>query len=95
MQQFIFGSLVMACLIVGTFFLRFWRKSKDRLFVFFAGTFWLLGLNWLALAFTKKEEPETVLYVIRLIAFVLLIVGILDKNRARGGERLMRSDETK
>ncbi len=83
MLQFLLGSLVMACLFVGLFFLRFWRKSRDRLFVFFAGTFWLLGINWLALAFSKMEEPKTALYVLRLFAFLLLLIGILDKNRAK------------
>jgi hypothetical protein len=83
LQQFILGLLVMACLIIGLFFLRFWRKSRDRLFAFFAGTFWLLGINWLALIFYRWDEPRTGLYMVRLVAFLLLLIGIIDKNRAK------------
>ena len=83
MQQFILGILVMASLIIGLFFLRFWRKSRDRLFAFFAGTFWLLGINWLVLVFYRWDEPTRGLYVIRLVAFLLLLIGIIDKNRAK------------
>ena len=74
----------MACMAAGLFFVRFWRKTHDRLFMIFATAFWVLGLNWLALAFTpEKNEARTLLYVVRLLAFLLILYGILDKNRAR------------
>ena len=72
----------MACFAIGLIFLRFWRKSGDRLFCFFTAAFWLLGLNWLCLALFRTDESETSLYFIRLAAFLILIVGIVDKNRA-------------
>ena len=49
----------------------------------FAVAFWLLGSNWLALAFVKQDEVRTVLYLVRLLAFVLILVAIIDKNRPR------------
>ena len=58
------------------FFLRFWKNTHDRLFVFFAVAFWLLGINWLALAIARRDEPQTALYLVRLFAFVVLLIGI-------------------
>jgi hypothetical protein len=65
------------------FFLRFWRRTRDRLFVIFAATFWLLGLNWALLAFTGPEEEtrRLILYALRAIAFILILIAIVDKNR--------------
>jgi hypothetical protein len=84
MNQFMLGANVMACVVVVLFFLRFWRKTRDRLFVIFAIAFLLLGLNWLALAVLRiNEERVVLLYVIRLLAFVVILVGIVDKNRVR------------
>jgi len=86
-NQFLLGLLVMACAIAGLFFLRFWRKTRDRLFLIFAISLWLLGLNWFLLAVAHWDETTSArLYLIRLLAFVLIIVGILDKNRARPRE---------
>lgn len=82
MNQFLLGMIVMGCLVAGLFFLRFWRKTRDRLFLVFAMTFWLLALNWFLLAVTSRDEIHPALYVIRLLAFVLILLGIADKNRA-------------
>jgi hypothetical protein len=83
LNRFLLGMLVMACAVVGAFFLRFWRKTRDRLFLIFALAFWLLGLNWGLLAFVQTDETRTWLYVLRLVAFCLIIYGIVDKNRQR------------
>lgn len=85
LNQFLLGVLVMAAATAGVFFLRFWRKTHDRLFLIFALAFWLLGMNWLLLAFVRADETRTWLYVLRLVAFCLIIYGIVDKNRQRGG----------
>jgi hypothetical protein len=85
-NQFLLGGLVISCAVTGLFFMRFWRKTHDRLFVIFAVAFWTLGLNWLLLAFYRGgEEYRPALYVMRLVAFVLIIAGIIDKNRQRQG----------
>jgi uncharacterized membrane protein len=82
-NRFLLGALVMACFTAGLFFLRFWRKTHDRLFVIFALAFWLMGVNWLALSFTDPQaEFRPALYLIRLLAFVLILYAILEKNRA-------------
>ena len=83
LNLFILGAIVMACGVIGLFFLRFWRRTHDRLFVIFAAAFWLLGANWLLLAFTdpKAETQRLLLYALRAVAFILILIAILDKNR--------------
>lgn len=81
-NQFLLGAVVAGCGTAGLFFLRFWRRTGDRLFVIFAVAFWTLGANWLALAFTEQDEVRTALYAVRLLAFLLILGGIVDKNRS-------------
>ncbi|MDZ4695914.1 MAG: DUF5985 family protein [Deltaproteobacteria bacterium] len=82
MKLVIWGALAMSSWVAGLFFLRFWRSSRDRLFVCMAVAFWLLGINWLSLAL-MHWIPETrhQAYILRLLAFVLIIAGVVDKNR--------------
>ncbi|HEV2295551.1 MAG TPA: DUF5985 family protein [Tepidisphaeraceae bacterium] len=80
--KFMLGGLVMGCFVAALFFLRFWRKTRDRLFAIFAVAFSLLGANWLGLAFTQENETNTWYYAVRLLAFVLILFAIIDKNRA-------------
>ncbi len=77
------GATTMALLAIGVFFLRFWRKSGDRLFAMFAAAFWLMAANRLGLSLMSQEREQlTWLYAVRLAAFVLILVAIVDKNRA-------------
>lgn len=75
---FISGTLVMAYIIAGCFFLRFRRDTGDRLFSFFAVAFWLLAIQRTIV--TLASPPETI-YLLRAAAFVLIIIAIVDKNR--------------
>lgn len=81
LNNLMLGGISICCLVAGMFFLRFWRKTHDRLFMIFAIAFWTLGANWLALAFFSQDEVRTALYTVRLAAFVLILAGIWDKNR--------------
>jgi len=82
MIQLMSGAIVTGYLVTGLFFLRYWRQSGDRLFVIFAAAFWLLAVQRLALALTTQYfEDVTWLYGVRLVAFVLILLAIIDKNR--------------
>jgi hypothetical protein len=72
-----------AAVAAGLFFFRFWQESRDRLFAFFGAAFWVLALSWALLALVDpSDETRPYVYGIRLIAFLLMIVGMIDKNRA-------------
>jgi hypothetical protein len=82
MEDFIMGAIAMACAIVALFFLRFWRETGDRLFLLFSIAFLLLGITRLGLAVSNLEmEGLTHWYWVRLAAFVLILLAIVDKNR--------------
>ena len=58
------------------------RDTGDRLFFMFAISFLLLGATRLGLAFSHDTiEGQTHWYWVRLAAFVLILVAIVDKNR--------------
>jgi hypothetical protein len=72
----------MACAVAATFFLRYWRMSGDRLFAFFATAFAAMALEWLGQALLDLSLPGSqYVYLVRCFAFVLIIIGIADKNR--------------
>ena len=73
----------MGYLVAGLFFLKFWKKSRDRLFSFFALAFFILAGQRFALALTTQNSEHTLfLYVVRLLAFLVILGAIVDKNRS-------------
>jgi uncharacterized membrane protein len=83
MNDFISGAVFSLCCVAGLFFLRFWRKTRDRFFAFFAVSFWLMALHRLVMLVLRASHDEYVIaaYLIRLLSFVLILVAIVDKNR--------------
>jgi hypothetical protein len=83
LYDFLSGAVALGFLVCGLFFLRFWRRTRDQLFLAFALAFGLLGLGQtiLALANIPTEERGS-LYLIRLAAFAVIIFAILRKNRS-------------
>jgi Family of unknown function (DUF5985) len=82
MEQFIMGAIAMALTVAALFFFRFWRETGDRLFAIFAAAFLLLGITRLGLALSPQElEGLTHWYWVRLVAFLLILAAIVDKNR--------------
>jgi len=85
-REFLWGMLTMAHLVAALLLLRFWRISRDRLFLFFSCAFATLAANWLGLVLIDPAlELEHYVYLLRLFGFLLLIVGIADKNRRSAG----------
>lgn len=82
MNLILLGAIAMACLVVALFFLRFWRQTGDRLFLFFALSFFVEGVNRVVLGLAgHSNEEQPFFYLVRLFSFVLIAVAILDKNR--------------
>lgn len=81
------GAMVMAYFTAGLFFLRFWKDTRDRLFGSFAAAFLLLALQRALLTIfvdsRADDDSGMLLYGIRLLAFLLILWAIVDKNRKR------------
>jgi len=79
---FLIGGIATMCAVAGLFFLRFYFENRDRLFLFFAAAFWIEGIDRAILAFSHNpREADPVLYLIRASAYIIILVGIIDKNR--------------
>jgi len=82
-MNFLSGMITLGYLLSGLFFLKFWRRSRDALFVIFAVAFWLLAINQALLnALALSDEERGGLYLLRLAAFALIVVAIVQKNTA-------------
>lgn len=81
--DFLSGAIAFGFLVSGLFFLRFWKRTEDGLFLVFAIAFVLLGLGQAvqALANIPQEEREYI-FLVRLAAFTLILVAIFRKNRS-------------
>ena len=81
-ESFLSGAVSFGFLLAGLFFLRFWKRTGDGLFVAFALAFGLLGFNQALIALTNMPvEERSPLYLFRLAAFALIIAAIWMKNR--------------
>lgn len=83
LYDFLSGAVAFGFLVCALFFLRFWHRTSDQLFLAFALAFGLLGASQtiLALANIPTEERGSV-FLIRLAAFALILIAIARKNRS-------------
>ena len=82
LYEIISGALMMACFVAGLFFLRFWKKTHDKLFIMFAIAFFILSFERLALGYLGiNHELLPKVYLIRLSAFIMILLAIVQKNR--------------
>jgi hypothetical protein len=81
-EGFLLGVIVTASFTAAMFFLKFWRQTRDLLFLGFAAAFGIEGLNRaVRLLGENPSEANPATYVVRLIAFLLLLAAIVHKNR--------------
>ena len=81
LYDFLSGAVALGFAVCALFFLRFWRRTREELFLAFALAFLLLGIGQtiLALANIPTEERSSI-YLLRLAAFLLILVAIYRKN---------------
>jgi hypothetical protein len=81
-QAVLLGAIAMGTLVCSLIFLRLWRESSDRFFLFFSLSFLVQAVNRVALSMEPSpNEGSPLHYWVRLLAYVLIIVAIVDKNR--------------
>jgi hypothetical protein len=82
LYDFLSGAVAFGFFVCGLLFLRFWRRTRDQLFLAFALAFVLLGLGQSVLAVGNiSTEERGSIYLFRLAAFALILVAIIRKNR--------------
>lgn len=82
MNQMLAGAIAVASVIVGLFFFRFWRHTRDKFFLYFALSFWIEAANRVALGLlVNTGEDGAVFYSVRVLAYGLILLAIWQKNR--------------
>jgi uncharacterized membrane protein YfhO len=67
--------------VAALFFFKFWKRTKDALFANFGVAFVLFALSQVtSLAFDGPNDDKTWVYLLRLVAFVMLLIAIVGKN---------------
>jgi uncharacterized membrane protein HdeD (DUF308 family) len=80
-EGFLLGVIAMSSVTAGFFFLKFWRRTHDSLFLSFAIAFILEGLNRTSVLFVQKpNEGNPMIYIVRLCLFLLILAAIVKKN---------------
>ena len=85
-MSFLQGMIAMCFALAGLFFLRFWRETRDRLFLLFALSFWLQALTRAGLSLLGQSDDAAYWYLVRLVAFLLIVVAIAMKNLGNDAE---------
>jgi len=79
--DFLAGAVTLGFFVAAGFFLRFWRRTRDRLFIAFAAAFVLLAVNQALAAFLGAgDELTPYTYLLRVLGFILILYAIIDKN---------------
>jgi hypothetical protein len=82
LKEWLLGAITLGTVMAGLFFLRFWRVTGDRLFLFFALAFFVEGVSRILMALSgagSEEDPS--IYLLRFISYGLIVWAIVDKNR--------------
>jgi hypothetical protein len=95
-MDFLHGGTMVALLGIALYFLRFWKESGDRLFVFFCAAFFVMSVSQaLSLFFvTATADSTPYVYWLRLVSFLLIIVGIVEKNLPPRASAKKKGDES-
>lgn len=84
MSDFLQGATMLASLGVALFFVRYWQRTRDRLFLAFALAFTVFAANRVVLsALAEDAEARTYVYLLRALAFLLIAAAVVDKNMQR------------
>jgi hypothetical protein len=82
LYDFMSGAVALGFAVCAVFFLQFWRRTREELFLAFSLAFLLLGIGQTVLALGNiPTEERGSLYLLRLAAFLLILIAIYRKNR--------------
>ncbi len=82
-KMLLLGAIAMASFTIALIFLRFWVTTRDRFFAFFAAAFAIAGAGRVGLGLLPQVgDHAPMIYLTQLLAFLVIICGIIDKNRS-------------
>ncbi len=85
--EFLRGATMMADVGIALFFLQYWKETQERLFIYFAIAFFTMSLSQVVVLFVgDAADFAPFAYLMRAAAFVLIIVGIIEKNMPSKGK---------
>ncbi|HEX3570002.1 MAG TPA: DUF5985 family protein [Acidobacteriaceae bacterium] len=80
-EGFLLGVICTCSVLAGLFFLKFWRRTRDTLFLAFGIAFLIEGINRAALVdLPAPNQGHPINYIVRLLAALIILAGILHKN---------------
>lgn len=80
-EPFLIGIIAMASLTASVFFLKFYTRTRDSLFLAFALAFGIEAVNRaITINRDNTHEASAWTYVVRLCAFLIILGAILKKN---------------
>lgn len=84
------GAVALACFMASLFFLRFWKTTRDRFFLFFSLSFFIEGTGRIMLGVIDySNEQEPLFYLVRVFSLLVILYAIIDKNWIRKSDRKM------
>ena len=84
LQPLLLGAIACASLVAALLFWRYWLSSRDRFFLLLGASFLIEALNRVHMALApSSDESEPVTYLVRLLAYGLIVAAVWDKNRGR------------
>lgn len=87
-EGFLLGVVATCSVMSGLVFLKYWRRTRDSLFLAFGAAFLIEGVN--RMGFLRLDQPSRgtwVIYFVRLCASLLILGAIVRKNSGTGRSR--------
>jgi hypothetical protein len=82
-EGFLLGVIVTCSFLAAAYFARFWRATRDLLFLGFAAAFLLEAVNRMVFLFLDKpNEGTATIYIVRLLSYLVILATIANKNRS-------------
>lgn len=88
LYDFLGGAVSMGFAVAALLFLKFWRRTREALFLAFSASFLLLGVTQALLILAEVPlEERSRLYLLRLVAFLLILGALWWQNRRGKGAK--------
>lgn len=79
---FLSGAVALGYMLAAMFFLRFWKRTGELLFLSFSVAFALLSVGQIVVASANiYVEDSSAAYLVRFAAFAVIILAVWRKNR--------------